>query len=59
MRQHFFCDDGGFKPDPRTEVKESVDDPVHRGKVKLHQAAATRGLKICMILDGKGTCSIR
>ena len=42
--KHMFRDTGGFKPDPRTEVNESVDYSAHPRKVKLHQEAAARGL---------------
>ena len=42
--KRMFRDKGGFKPDPRTEVNESVDYSAHSRKVKLRQEAAARGL---------------
>ena len=43
--KYVFRDDGRFRPDPRTEVNESVDYSVQPRKVKLQQEAAARGLK--------------
>ena len=42
--KRMFRDKGGFKPDPRTEVNESVNYSAHPRKVKLNQEAAACGL---------------
>ena len=48
-----FRDKGGFKPDPRREVNESVDYSAHPnivfGSIKVHFEITTMGVLSCLV----------